>query len=61
VTRKPRICRPDPSRRPDPTTPLYLVGGGSTSSWEGTCIVYDDREPPDEERVARRDRDDADP
>lgn len=45
----------------DTTTPLYLVGGGSTNSWEGTCIVYDDRERPDEERVARRDRDDADP
>jgi hypothetical protein len=45
----------------DPSSALFLVGGRSTSTWEGTCIVYDDRESPDEERVARRDRDEADP
>ena len=45
----------------DPTTALFLVGGGSTSTWQGTCIVYDDRERPDEDLAVRRGGDDADP
>ena len=44
----------------DPTTPLFLVGG-STSSWQGTCIVYDDRERPNGELAARPDSDTAAP
>ena len=43
----------------DPTTALFLIGGGSTSTWQGTCIVYDDREGLDEGEVARRDGDAA--